>query len=265
MAEMHSYATNSRRQATILGAIALASAFAAIGTYYSFEWISARLKPQLDIQAFGWLIGPLTLTGYYAIFLAIFEKYSWRALSETPHLGGTWVGCTRPDYQGWPHLSVLKIEQTWLTIFVELSHFWRGKDDTEWNLSRRLGRDQSVTAALSSRRVNEANFTFCYQHKGIKADQPDFDGTMSLIVDLAGKQLQGKYYTNRPFVFDERVCSYGHVMLVKQSDKLLSAEESLKSFVGDEQLLQHIVEAVANMAGREPNYRLGSHRRSHGE
>lgn len=99
--------------------------------------------------------------------------------------------------------------------------------------------------------MDEANFTFSYQHKGVKTGQADFDGTMALIVDLKGQRLQGKYFTNRPSLVDGSVCSYGHVILYKLSDKLLPAEEALKSFIENEDLLSSAVREVADMAGRE--------------
>src|SRR4051794_22553568 len=106
---MHSYATTSRHQGRILGALAFTAAFAAIGTYYGFRWIIAEVKPAIDISAYGWLIGPLTLTGYYSLFFAFFDRYLWKLFSEIPFIGGTWAGCTQPNYQAWTHLSVLKI------------------------------------------------------------------------------------------------------------------------------------------------------------
>ena len=248
---MHSYAATSRHQSRILGAIAFAAAFAAIGTYYAFRWLIIETRPTVDAGAYSWLIGPLTLTGYYSLFLSIFDRYLWRFLSEIPYVGGTWAGCTQPNYQEWTHLSVLKVEQSWSTIYVELSHFWRGRGDAHWSTSKRLGRDQSGTAALSGKRVNEANFTFSYQHKGVKSGQADFDGTMALIVDFEGRRLQGKYYTNRPSLVDGSVCSYGHVILYKLSDDLLPAEQALKSFIENEELLSAAVREVADMAGRE--------------
>ena len=251
MAEMHSYAATSRHQSRILGAIAFVSAFAAIGTYYGFRWMIIEIKPAVDVNAYGWLIGPLTLTGYYSLFLAIFDRYLWQFFSAIPFVGGTWAGCTQPNYQEWTHLSVLKVDQTWSTIYVELSHFWRSREDTKWSTAKRLGRDQSGTAALSAKRANEANFGFSYQHKGIKSGQADFDGTMALIVDLKAQRLQGKYYTNRPSLVDGTVCSYGHVILYRLSRDLLSAEEALKSLIENEALLSTAIREVADMAGRE--------------
>jgi hypothetical protein len=253
MAEKHSYAATSRRQDRILGAIAFVAALASIGTYYAFRWLIAEAKPTIDINAHGWLIGPLTLTGYYTLFLALYDRYFWRVFTDIPYLGGTWAGCTQPNYQDWTHLSILKVEQSWSTMYVELSHFWKNRDDHEWSSNKRLGRDQSLTAALSGRRIAEANFIFSYQHKGIKTGQADFDGTMALIADLRGSLLQGKYYTNRPSPLDHSVCSHGHVFLLKLSSDLLSAEEALKSFVEDKEMLSRAVQAVGDMAGRGPS------------
>ncbi len=244
MAEMHSFATNSRHQARILGTIAFIAACASIGIYYVYRWLTAEAKPIIDIEAYGWLIGPLTLTGCYSFLLALYEKYLWRLFSQIPDVGGTWVGCTHPNYQAWPHLSVLKIEQSWSTIFVEMSHFWKAAENDEWSVSKRLGRDQSLTSALSGKRVNEANFTFSYQHKGVRTGQADFDGTMALIVDLPSKRMQGKYYTNRPSPQDDTVCSYGYVILFRQSDKLLSTEDAFNSFIGNAEKLSEMVTAV---------------------
>jgi hypothetical protein len=250
VAEMHSYAATSRHQGRILGVIAFAAAFAAIGTYSAFRWIIAETKPTVDAVSYGWLIGPLTLTGYYSFFLSMFDRYLWRFLSGIPYVGGTWVGCTQPNYQEWTHLTVLKVEQSWSTMYVEMSHFWRGKSDTSWSASKRLGRDQSVTTALSAKRVNEANFIFSYQHKGIRPGQADFDGTMALIVDLKGKRLQGKYYTNRPSLIDGSICSHGHVTVHKISEDSLSTEDALRHFVEDEELLSKAIREVSDMAER---------------
>lgn len=258
MAEMHSYATNSRHQAPILGTIAFLSALASIGMYYVYRWLTAEAKPNIDIEAYGWLIGPLTLTGCYSLLLALYERYLWRFFSQIPNVGGTWVGCTHPNYQTWPHLSVLKIEQSWSTVFVEMSHFWKGQENDEWSASKRLGRDQSLTATLSGKRVNEANFTFSYQHKGVMTSQADFDGTMDLIVDLPSKRMQGKYYTNRPSLQDGTVCSYGYVILFRQSRKLLSAEEAFNAFIGNSEQLSRMVTAVVELGGRKFDSRAGS-------
>ena len=198
MAEMHSYAANSRRQATILGATVFVAAIAALLTHLAFRSIANGAKQTLDLDAYAWLISPLTLTTYNSLLIACVDNYLWRLFSPIPFLGGTWVGCTLPTYQTWPHLSVMKIEQTWSAMFVETSHFWKLEHDRQWTSAKQLGRDQSITAAVSGRRVNEANFTFSYQHKGIRPTQSDFDGTMNLIFDLRGGRLQGKYYTDRP-------------------------------------------------------------------
>jgi hypothetical protein len=251
MAETHSYAATSRHQSRILGAIAFTAAIAAIGTYVAFRWFVAQVRPALDASIYGWLVGPLTLTGYYSLFLSLYDRYLWRWFSEIPSVAGTWVGCTHPNYQDWTHLSVLQVEQSWSTIYVELSHFWKGHTDSRWSTAKRLGRDQSITAALSAKRVGEANFTFCYQHKGIKPGQADFDGTMALIVDFKGRRLQGKYYTNRPSPIDHSVGSNGHVILYKLSDTSLSTEEALTSFMENDALLLKTVLEIAEMAGRE--------------
>jgi len=101
------------------------------------------------------------------------------------------------------------------------------------------------------RRCAAHNFTFCYQHKGIKPGQADFDGTMALIIDFKGRRLQGKYYTNRPSPTDGSVGSNGHVILYQLSDNSLSTEEALKTFIEDEKLLSRAVLEVADMAGRD--------------
>lgn len=248
MAEMHSYAANSRRQAAILGVTAFAAAIAALLTHLAFRSIASGARQTFDLDAYAWLISPLTLTTYNSLLIAGVDKYLWRFFSSIPFLGGTWVGCTLPTYQTWPHLSVMKIEQTWSAMFVETTHFWKHEHDRQWTLAKQLGRDQSITAALSGRRVNEANFTFSYQHKGIRPTQSDFDGTMNLIFDLRGGRLQGKYYTNRPSLSDDARTSHGHVFLFKITDSLISSEEAFARFMENSELLSSTVAFVLDMA-----------------
>jgi len=250
MAEMHNYAANSRHQAAILGFAAFLAAIAALATQFGFRILAANARGTVDVDAYAWLAGPLTLTGYNSLFIALVDRHLWRYFSSIPDLGGTWVGCTLPNYQAWPHLSIMKIEQTWSSMFVEMSHFWKNEDD-DWAVSRQLGRDQSLTAALSARRVNEANFTFSYQHKGIRSTQPDFDGTMHLLFDLRVGRLHGKYYTNRPSLVDASRTSHGHVALVKLSDEVLSSEEAFAQLIQDANLLQSSIAFVLDMAGAQ--------------
>lgn len=219
MANKHSYAAKSIRTSFVLGSIAFLSAVSAILFQVAFNKAVSRLGFEESAKMYGWLLSPITLTGFYSLYFAFFEYVLWKYLSAIPCLSGTWVGFTLPSYQDWPHLIVMKIDQTWSDICIVIYVFYKNSPSEKWGPNlKMLGIDDSVTACLSGKSNNEVAVIIAYKHTGMRQSytennksisrQPDFLGTISAntILSSPNYKMIGTVYTNR---YDENTRRYG--------------------------------------------------------
>lgn len=237
MADKHSYGADSVGVPFILSSIAFFAAISAMVAQPLFSFLILRLGLEELVKANVWLIGPLNFTGFFAIYFIIFDHYLWQYISRIPRISGTWVGCTLPSYQSYPHLVIMRIEQTWSDISIVADVYYKTSPAERWQLSNKLGTDDSISASLSAMNNKQIDFTVVYRHEGEKfvaneindGSQPSFSGTILASINLASRkyQMYGELFTDRPNRKAGHHGSFGKLHLERLSRKQIDPRRAL--------------------------------------
>ncbi|MDD2059123.1 hypothetical protein NPS58_16995 [Pseudomonas putida] len=164
---------------------------------------------------------PLSFSATFGALFIIYNRWLWKLVnSNIPDLNGTWIGCAQPNYQDWPHLAIVTIEQTWTEIYIHEDAFYKTNPNQHWDKNRRLGTNESYAATLEDPAANKSHLDILYTHTGIKKSQPNFKGAWTLTFDIGENHLTGTYFTNR-LAKTDTLGSQGPIILKKVSNKIL--------------------------------------------
>lgn len=216
----HPYASTSRRESTVYRWLGISAVVSALLTHSALTQL-ATAYPQFGafIAEYRWLIEPISMVSYFELYLAMFNRWLWKKFLKTPNLTGLWIGATLPNYQDWPHVAVMKVEQSWSTISASIHVYCKKHKNDDWNTALEvLGIDHSVDVSFSEVTNDEVDIIMNYQHQGkrrrskkedgsIIPNQPDFDGTIVLNAELTENgAMHGTIFTNR---YNEEEKSFG--------------------------------------------------------
>ncbi|MDU9392898.1 hypothetical protein [Pseudomonas sp. zfem002] len=228
MSKLHAYSTDARNRLKVLSCIAAI----AYGITAAISYIIPRLLEIAGLDAI-YIIGlySLVFLGIYWIY----DKKAWVFVgNDIPDLGGTWMGCTLPNYQrDWPHLAIVTIEQNWSEIYIHEDAFFKNASAEPWDLDKRLGYNESIVAALKDNTAERSDLCILYEHIGLGKEQPNFKGSYNLLYLSNENKLVGNYFTNRsvsihsPEGLTRKEGSQGPLILRRISNKILTTTEAL--------------------------------------
>jgi hypothetical protein len=245
MSGRHTYGSDTRNRLKTLCWLAL-FAFMLSGAF-------TILHKKIAILPLDWLPDTLSISAAFFLVYWVYDKFIWKISSRVPDISGTWVGVVLPNYQReWPHLEILTVDQTWSEISLHGAVYFRNCKTDPWSLESKQGTYRSVAAGMTDLETKKSEISLCYEHRGSRVDQPDFQGSMCLEYNSTNDRLEGKYYTNRIDRTKNIEGSLGRVLLRRVSKKILSPEEAFSR--GD--LLVHL-ERELLMGSRSPGEASG--------
>jgi hypothetical protein len=183
---MHPYTTDSNERKLVPLYIAILSILVA--------WIFFKVLEVVQVTLPWWIDAP-SIFGFYGLFYAIFDKYSWKwellqriGIVKVPNLNGTWKGylASSFDEHAEKRDATIKIFQSWTQISIVL----------ETSNSKSV----SLIAAVITRNPLAQVLSYEYLNEPIPDAKPTMHthrGTARLTMQADGKKFEGEYYSGR--------------------------------------------------------------------